>query len=165
MALDPNKAPLAAVLGLACIAGGAALGWFSSPATLHMVRGDQQLVTATLESRIAGLIPNRAERIDGIRAATLIRTRTGRSQTPDTLFFETTAGAVDVGRDQQLFAVDFSDIDSFLKDDASQSLTLSSLGRGQELIRFLIAQVMAVFLLLVGFGVEWMVARSIVGSD
>jgi hypothetical protein len=164
LALELNKAPLAAALGLACITGGATLAWFSSPATLQLVRGDRGLVTVALESRIVGLIPTRAERIDGVRAASLVRTRTGRSQTPDTLLFETGSEAIDRGRNQQLFAVDYGDIDSFFKDEASQSLTLSSIARGREFIRFLVAQVMSLFLLLVGLGVEWMVVRSIFGA-
>ena len=165
MAVEPGKVPLVAGLGLACIVGAVALAWFSSPATLRLARGDQGLVTAALESRTFGLITNRAERIEGIRAATLVRTRTGRSHTPDTLIFETTAGLVDLGRNQQLFAIDYSDIDTFFKDDASSSLALSSISRGRELIRFFVAQTMFLFLLVVGLGVEWMVVRSLVATD
>jgi hypothetical protein len=165
LALETGKVPLAAALGLACVVGAATLAWFSSPATLQLARGDQGLVTAALESRTFGLIVNRTERIEGIRAASLVRTRAGRSQTPDTLVFETTSGAIDVGRNQQLFAVDYPDIDSFFKDEASQSLTLSSIARGRELIRFLVAQAIFLFLMLVGLGVEWMVVRSIYSAD
>lgn len=165
LALELSKVPLAAALGLACVVGAATLAWFSSPATLHLARGDQGLATAALESRTFGLITNRAERIEGIRAASLLRTRTGRSHTPDTLLFQTTSGSVDLGRNQQLFAVDYPAIDSFFQDEASQSLTLSSIARGRELIRFLVAQAIFLFLLLVGLGVEWMVVRSILGAD
>jgi hypothetical protein len=165
LALELNKAPLAAGLGLACFAFAAALAWLSSPATLQLTRGERGLVTAALESRTFGLIVNRAERIEGIRAVSLVRTRTERSHTPDTLIFETTSEAVDLGRNQQLFAVDFPDIDSFFKDRESRSLTLSSIARGEEFIRFLVAQAVFLFLMLVGVGVEWMVVRAIVGKD
>jgi hypothetical protein len=165
MAIESGKVPLVAALGLACIAGAAALAWFSSPATLRLARGDQGLVAAALESRTFGIIPNRAERIEGIRTATLVRTATGRSHTPDTLIFETNGGPVDLGRNQQLFAVDYSDIDSFLKDHAASTLTLSSIARGREFIRFLVAQTMFLFLSAAGLGVEWMVVRSVRGAD
>jgi hypothetical protein len=165
LALELNKVPLAAALGLACLVGAATLAWVSSPATLQLARGDRGLVTAALESRTFGLITNRAERIEGIRAASLVRTARGRSRGPDTLIFETTSGSVNLGRNQQLFAVDYADIDSFFKDDASQSLTLSSIARGEELIRFLVAQAVFLFLVLVGLGVEWMVVQSIRGAD
>lgn len=161
MAIEPGKIPLAAALGLACVVGAVALAWFSSPATLRLVRGDQGRVTAALESRLFGLIVNRVDRIEGIRAATLIRTRTERSHTPDTLMFETASESVDLGRNQQLFAEDYSDIDSFFKDEVSPSLTLSSIARGREFIRFLVAQTIFLFLVFVGLGVEWMVVRSV----
>jgi hypothetical protein len=164
--VEPGKVPLVAALGLACVLGAAVLAWLSSPATLRLARGDQNLVTATLESRLFGLITNRAERIERIRSVSLVRSRSGsRSSTPDRVVFETTSGPVDLGRNQQLFAVDYPDIDSFFKDEASQSLTLSSIARGEELRRFLAAQAAALFLALVGFGVEWMVVRTLAPRD
>jgi len=165
MAIESGKAPLVAFLGLALIAGAVTLAWFSSPATLQLARGERGLVTAVLESRTFGLITTRAERIEGIRSVTLLRTATGRSRTPDTLLFDTTTEAVDLGRNQQLFAVDYPEIDSFLKDGVSPSLTLSSIARGRERIRFVVAQAGFLFLLLVGLGVEWMVVRSLFGAD
>lgn len=161
MSVEPGKVPLVAGLGVACIVGAAALAWFSSPATLRLARGEDRLVTAQLESRLFGVIPSRAERIDGIRSVSLVRTRTGRSQTPDHIVFETVSGSVNLGRNQQLFAVDYDDIDGFFKDEASLPLTLSSIARGSELVRFLVAQAIAVFLTLAGLGLEWMVVRSL----
>jgi len=161
MTLEPEKVPLVAALGVACIVGAAALAWFSSPATLRLARGEERLVTATLESRLFGLVPYRAERIDDIRSVSLVRSRTGRSHTPDHIVFETANGGVDLGRNQQLFAVDHADIEGFLKDEASPPLTLSSIARGRELMRFLVAQAIALFLMLVGLGVEWLVVRTL----
>jgi hypothetical protein len=161
VSLEPGKLPLVAGLGVACIVGAAALAWFSSPATLRLARGEERLVTAALESRLFGVVTNRAERIDGIRSVSLVRTRTGRSQTPDHIVFETVSGSVNLGRNQQLFAADYADIDSFFKDEASPPLALSSIARGSELMRFLVAQTIAVFLMLAGLGLEWMVVRSL----
>jgi hypothetical protein len=162
MSLEPGKVPIVAGLGVACIVGAAALAWFSSPATMRLARGEKRLVTAELESRLFGVVTSRAERIDGIRSVLLIRSRTGRSHTPDHIVFETVSGPVDLGRNQQLFAVDYDDIDSFLKDEASPPLKLSSIARGSELVRFLVAQAVALFLTLFGLGLEWMVVRSLV---
>jgi hypothetical protein len=161
VSVEPGKVPLVAGLGIACIVGAAALAWFSSPATLRLARGEERLVTAEIESRLFGTVTNRAERVDGIRSVSLVRTRTGRSHTPDHIVFETVNGPVNLGRNQQLFAVDFADLDGFFKDEASPPLTLSSTARGRELMRFLVAQAVVVLLTLVGLGLEWMVVRSL----
>jgi hypothetical protein len=149
-------------IGLAWILGAAVLAWLSSPATLRLVRGDEHLATAALESRLFGLITTSAERVDGIRSVSLVRSRTpgSTSHTPDRIVFETTGGLVDLGRNQQLFAVDYPEVKTFFSEDGGQSLTLSSISRGRELTRFFVAQTIAVFLMLVGLGLEWMVVRS-----
>ena len=170
MSLEPGKVPLVAVLGLAWVLGAGVLAWFSSPSTLQLARGDQQLVTATIESRLFGLVTKSAERIEGIRSVSLVRSTVSSqydsaSHTPERVVFETTSGSVDLGRNQQLFAVDYPDIASFFKDEASKSLTLSSIARGQELRRFFVAQAAALFLALVGLGLEWMVVRSLTTRD
>jgi hypothetical protein len=162
--------PLVAVLGLAWVLGAGVLAWFSSPSTLQLARGDQQLVTATIESRLFGLVTKSVERIEGIRSVSLVRSTESsqydsNSHTPERVVFETTGGAVDLGRNQQLFAVDYPDIASFFKDEASKSLTLSSIARGRELRRFFVAQAATLFLALVGFGLEWMVVRSLTTRD
>jgi hypothetical protein len=162
LSLEPEKVPLVAALGVACILGAAALAWFSSPATLRLARGEERLVTAELESRLFGLVTNRAERIDGIRSVSLVRSRTERSHTPDHIVFETVNGSVNLGRNQQLFAVDHADIEAFFKDEAPPFLTLSSIARGREFVRFLVAQAIALFLTLAGLGVEWLVVRALV---
>ena len=56
-----------------------------------------------------------------------------RSNTPDRIVFETAQGPVDLGRNQQLFAVDHPEIASFFEADGPSSLTLSSIARGREL--------------------------------
>ncbi len=157
---------MVAAIGLAWVVGAAALAWFSSPATVRLSRGPEALVTAEFESRLFGLVTTRAERVEGIRSVSLINYRAinSRSHTPDRIVFETTGGSVDLGRHQQLFALNYSDIDAFVEDEAPQSLTLSSVARGRELVRFLVAQAIALFLLLGGLGLEWMVMRSVIAS-
>ena len=160
MSLEPGKAPLVAGIGLAWLLGAAVLAWLSSPATLQLSRDSENRVTAALESRLFGLITIQGERIEGIRLAALVRSATGlTSETPARLVFETRNGAVDLGRNQQLFAVDYPDVARFLGEDGPQSLTLSSTARGRELRRFYIAQTVAVFMFLGGLGLEWMVVR------
>ena len=155
LALEPGKAPIAAVIGLGWILGSAVLAWFSSPATLHLSRDNEDRVVAAIESRLFGLFTNRAARVEGIRSATLV------PGTPDRIVFETAKGSVDLGRNQQLFALDYPEIDGFIKADAPPSLTLSSLARGPELRRFVIAQTATLFIFLVGLGLEWLVLAGL----
>ena len=165
MALESEKVPLAAGIGLAFIVGAAVLAWLSAPATLRLARGQERLVTAELESRLFGLMTNRAERIDGIRSVSLVGTTTGRSRTPGRIVFETMNGSVNLGRNQQLFAVDFADIEGFFNDAASPPLALSSIARGSEFRRFLTAQAVVLFLMLGGLGLEWSVVRTLLARD
>ena len=122
-------------------------------------------MTAELQSRLFGLLTRSAERIDGIRSVSLVRSRTGRSHTPDRIVFETAHGPVDLGASQQLFAVDHADIEGFFQDQASPPLTLSSVARGRELVRFLVAQAIALCLTLAGLGLEWLVVRTLVAPS
>lgn len=177
LTIPSRKLPLVAVIGLACVVGSPTLAWFSSPATLQLTRGDRGLVQASIESRLFGLFLNKTERIDGIRAVSLVRgTHDLRDKTPDRIVFDTTSGPVDLGRNQQLFMRDHAEIASFFpvaSSDAVErgdgeasspprhSLTLSSIARGQELRRFLIAQTLALFMLLGGLGLEWLAVRGL----
>jgi hypothetical protein len=163
LSLEPEKAPIAAIIGLACLLGSATLAWLSSPATLQLTRDNEDRVSAAVEARLCGLITTRAARIDGIRSVSLVKYNGPgqRSDTPDRLVFETTAGAVDLGRNQQLFAVDYPEIASFLATHGPAAVTLSSIGRGRELRRFVFAQMAALFLCFAGLGLEWMVVQSL----
>jgi hypothetical protein len=156
-------APKAALIGLVMLLMSAALAWLSSPATLRLAREAGPGVTATLESRLFGLITNRSERIDGIRSASMVRNGTD-SASPDRLLFQTAAGTVDLGRNQQLFAPDFPEIDEFLKADApAPGLTVSSIARGSELRRFLFAQAIAILMFLGSLALEWAAVRGALG--
>jgi hypothetical protein len=164
--MNAKAAPNAVVIGVAMLMLSATLAWFSSPATLQIGRDSQSGVSATLESRLFGLITNRTERIEGIRSASMVSSRVpgSDSDTPDRLVFQTAAGPVDLGRNQQLFTRDFQEIDEFLEADAPPpGLTLSSIARGSELRRFLIAQVIAVLMFVGGLALEWSAVRRSLG--
>jgi hypothetical protein len=166
VAVEPEKAPIVAVIGLAWLVGSAVLAWLSSPATLHLTRDNEDRVVAVIEARLFGLVVSQADRVEGIRSASLVHfDRPGQpSHTPARLVFETRQGAVDLGRNQQLFAVDYGDIDGFFKTSGPSTLTLSSIARGSELRRFVIAQAIAVFLCLGGLGLGWMLISSLRGG-
>jgi len=135
------------------------LAWLSSPATLQLSRDSEDRVTAAIESRLFGLIVNRAERVEGIRSVSLVRYDSSGPGpgTPDRIVFETRTGPVDLGRNQQLFAVDYPEVAGFFDTAGPSSLTLSSIARGRELRRFLIAQTFAVGMCLGGLALAWTV--------
>jgi hypothetical protein len=163
LSLEPEKAPIAALIGLACLLGSAALAWLSSPATLQLTRDNEDRVSAAVESRLFGLITTRAARVDGIRSVSLAKYNGPgqRSDTPDRIVFETNAGSVDLGGNQQLFAVDYPEIAGFLAIDGPAAVRLSSIGRGREMRRFVFAQMAALFLCFAGLGLGWMVVQSL----
>ncbi len=154
VSLEPGKAPIVALLAVACLLGASVLAWLSSPATLSLTRDNEDRVAARLESRLFGVITSRDERIEGIRSLSVVRyNQPGQpSDTPDRMVFETRLGPVDLGRNQQLFAVDHPAISGFLETTGPSALTLSSLSRGSELRRFMIAQAAAAFMFLGGLG-------------
>ena len=163
MALAPGKAPIVAVIGVAWLVGAGVLAWLSSPATLHLTRDNEDRVTAVIEARLFGLIATQGARIDGIRSASLVRSAgPGQSShTPSRLVFETREGQVDLGRNQQLFAVDYPEIDGFLQTSGPADVTVSSIARGSELRRFVVAQAIAVFLFLGGLGLGGMLISGL----
>ena len=163
MALEPGKAPIVAVIGVAWLLGSGVLAWLSSPATLHLTRDNEDRVTASIEARLFGLVATQGARVEGIRSVSLVRSATpGQStHTPSRLVFETRQGPVDLGRNQQLFAVDYPEIDGFFRTSGPSTLTLSSIARGSELRRFVIAQAIAVFLFLGGLGLGGMLISGL----
>lgn len=149
------------VIGLAWIAGAAVLAWFSSVATMRLMRTGEGGATVTIESRLFGLIGIGHERISGVRSVDMVRSRTpgSNSGTPDHMVFQTADGPVNLGRPQQLFARDVSAIKTFLDDPTPHEATLSSIDRGAEFRRFF-AQAVVGFLALVGLGVAWSGVKS-----
>lgn len=161
MALEPEKAPIVAVIGLACLLGSATLAWLSSPATLQLERDNEDRVTAAIESRLFGLTTYQAERVERIRSAPLVRSSGPGSTTSSRLVFETATGPVDLGRNQQLFAHDHAEIEGFMTSAGPATLTLSSIARGEETRRFVVAQIVAVGMCLGGLGLAWLVVSSL----
>jgi hypothetical protein len=171
--VELNKVPLAVLLGIACICGGATLAWFSSPATMRLTRNGPQAVTVTLESWLFGLFLVDEQRIDAARSVYMLS-----AQTAPRITFSTSDGPVDLGRVQQLFVRDFADVRDFFQAETVEpeldgepaveppnAATISSIGRSSETRRFVIAQSMVLFLTLVGGGVIWMAGRTLLGRD
>jgi hypothetical protein len=154
LAIEPKTAPVVAVIGFAWLLGGAVLAWLSSPATLTFERDNEDRVTATLESRLFGMFVSRSERIERVRMVWLVRDGVPgqMANTPFRMVFETPKGRVDLGRSQQLFTADYPGLVAFFRATTPPSATWSSIGRGAERRRFYVAQAIAAFLCLVGFG-------------
>jgi hypothetical protein len=57
--------------------------------------------------------------------------------------------------------VDYPEIDGFFRTSGPSALTLSSIARGSELRRFVIAQAIAVFLFLGGLGLGGMLISGL----
>ena len=150
------------VIGLAMIAGAVVLAWLSSVSTMRLERAGGAGVTVTIESRLFNLIDIGRERIEAVKSVEMVRSRApgSDSDTPDRLVFQAAAGPVDLGRAQQLFVRDFSEVKAFVDDPTQPEATFSSIGRGEEFRRFLFAQAAAAFLFLVGAAVAWSSIRN-----
>jgi hypothetical protein len=178
--VELNKVPMAILLGIACLYGGATLAWFSSPATMYLTRSGPNTVTVAFESWLFGLFLVDQQRIDEARSVSMVNSRTpgSRSSTPSRITFGTSNGPVDLGRVQQLFAPDFPDVRDFFQAKTAvpelegeraveppNEATISSIARSSETRRFVIAQSMVLFLTLVGGGVIWLAGRALFGRD
>jgi hypothetical protein len=177
--VELNKVPLAIVLGIACICGAATLAWFSSPATMHLTRSGPQAVSVAFESWLFDLFLVDEQRFEASSVYMLSsRTPGSTSHTPSRITFGTRNGPVDLGRVQQLFAPDFPDVRDFFEAkrvdpeldgeravEPRTAATISSIARGSEIRRFVIAQAMVLFLTLVGGGVIWMAGQALFGRD
>lgn len=160
--MEAEKAPIALLIGVVCLAGAATLAWFSSVATLHLVRTDKAVVRVSIESRMFGLVPVSTQALDGVRQAGLKSGRLPgtRSNTPNFLVFTTPDGALDLGYAQQLFTRDVDEIAEFIASDGAEA-SFSSISRGEEFRRFLFAQTATLFLAVLGLSVLWMAVRAI----
>jgi hypothetical protein len=153
------------LIGIAFLAGAAVLAWLSSIASMQLVRTSAETTTVTIDSRLFGLFPIQSERIEQVTAASLVRSReTGSpSHTPDRLVFATSAGPADRGYRQQLFAHERDGIDAFLGDPAAHDVSLTSIDRGSERVRFVAAQLAVLFLACCGVGIFWIGVRALIG--
>lgn len=161
---DRGKIPLVAILGLAWIAGGAVLAWLSASATLTLERRPDGL-RATVERHLLGFIPAGTESVGGIRSIESVSGRLDTSShTPNQLVFVTTGGATRQGYDVQRFLSDYPDIRDFVADPARATFVRSTTHRGNEMMRFVFAQAIAAFLVMVGALFLWAVVRTILPS-
>jgi hypothetical protein len=178
--VELNKVPMAILLGIACLCGGATLAWFSSPAPMYLTRSGPDAVTVAFEARLFNLFLVDEQRIAETRSVFMVASRTpgSRSDTPPRITFGTAHGPVDLGRLQQLCAPDFPDIRDFFEAktvepelesertaEPPNAATISSIGRSSETRRFVIAQSIVLLLTLVGCGVIWMAGRTLLGRD
>lgn len=162
--VDRDKIPLVAIIGFACVAGAAVLAWFSAIATLTIDRRPDGL-HATVERRLLGFIPVGSETFGGIRTIESVSGRLdSRSHTPNQLMFVTAGGALRPGYDAQRFLADYSDIREFVDDPSRATFARSTTHRSSELVRFVMAQAGALFLLMMGVLFLNAVARSILPS-
>lgn len=170
--MELNKVPMAILLGIACLCGGATLAWFSSPATMYLTRTGPNAVTVGLESWLFGLFLVDEQRIDEARSVSMSR------DTAPRIIFNTSNGPVDLGRVQQLFEPDFPAVKDFFEAktaepelegeravEALDAATISSIARSSESRRFVIAQGMVLFLTLVGCGAIGIAGRTLFGRD
>jgi hypothetical protein len=154
-----------AIIGLAMLAGSVVLLWLSSPATLSLARTAPGEAAGSFESRLLGLVPHSRVELAGVRAARFVSGRAegsrSRSSTRNRLVFETAAGDVDLGYVQQRFAPDQAQIAEFLADPSRQRLSLSTIARTRELLRFAFAQLIGALLALGGLGLAWSTLRRL----
>jgi hypothetical protein len=178
-----SETPKRFLIGGAMVAGAVVLAWLSSPATMDLERTraepapiEQAQVegtpaerrqggTATIStsSRLFGLFEFGRQRIDGVRGARMVDSRVPgtNSTTPPHLVFETTGGDVNLGWVQQLFARDFVELRGFFENQAEARLTVSSIARSSESRRFIFAQIIVLFLGLLGITIVWSGIRSL----
>jgi hypothetical protein len=161
--------------GALCVAASTVLAWFSSVTTLRLARSETA-ATLTYETRLLNLITVDQRTFPDVTGVSVIRSRRPgvRSNTPDYLTFESRNGPIDAGYVQQHFSRDYVELDAFFKpgtEPPQPELRLSSIGRGEELRRFVFAQVAVAFLAMMGLGVWWLavdeisVRRRSVGSS
>jgi hypothetical protein len=159
---------LLAVIALGFLAGAGALAWFSAVQTLQITRTAATApATVSLQSHLFGLVLVSDTRLDGVRSARVVTTvpEVSRPRPYTQLFFDTPSGAVDLFTPKQTFQRTYSDIEAFFQDPAQRTATFSSLVDGGETVRFVVAQVVAVFLFLCGAGLVYVVVKSLFGTD
>ena len=162
MALDLKRTAFLLTVGPLCLIFAAVLEWYASPATLSLMRTGPNAVSVSMVSKLFGQLTTTTTRYDGVQSAAIVRSPSARrSVDSDRLVFYTAAEAIDRTRAQQLFRADFPEINSFLTDGSLQTLSISSIARGQEWWRFVAAQAAVAFLALLGIGVTWLGCKAI----
>jgi hypothetical protein len=143
-------------IGLAMVVGSVVLFWLSSSATVRLARSPSGAVNGIFERQLFGLIPHSSRELSGILSVQIVRGEFdhsgNRSGTNDRLFFVTVAGPVELGQVQDMFVRDAPVIEEHLADPSRTLLSLSSIARTREKLRFAFAQLVGALLALGGAG-------------
>ncbi len=143
-------------IGLVMIAGSVGLFWFSSTATLKLVRASSGAVSGTFERQLFGRISHSRIVVTDIVSVRVERGQADhiskRSGTNDSLHFVTEEGRVDLVQVQDMFVRDAPVISEFLVDRSRSDLSLSSIARTREKLRFAFGQLVGVVMALGGAG-------------
>jgi len=155
-----NEFPVRVLLGVALLLGGSVLAWLSSVATLQLRKVEGGTVNVELSTRLFGLIPIDSDTITDVVSVASVPGRapgsTSRSSAPNRLVFQTSTGRSDLGYDQQRFVRRYPAMRDFLADSSESRMTLTSfLDDWQEIVRFFMAQLGAVVLLVGGVLMTW----------
>jgi hypothetical protein len=157
---------LLVLIGMACLAGAAALAWFSSIQTLQLTRtGDG--VTVARHAWLFGVVPMSGPQIENVRSVRTLTTiaQSARSRPFTRLLFVTPSGERDLWTTQSPFVRQSSEIEAFFKDETQLQTTFSAIAPAGETRRFVVAQLAVLFLAFCGGGVIYMAARSILGTN
>lgn len=159
------KPGLLILIGLAFLTGAAVLAWFSSVQTLHLTRTETGIVVLH-ERWLFGFVRTSEVELRDVAAAktVTIRPQSSRSRPFTHLLFDTPSGPVDLWTASSPFDGRGPEITAFLSDPALTQTTFSSLVDRQETIRFVVAQLAFLFLLLCGVGLVYLAIRSILGT-
>lgn len=143
-------------IGLAMVAFSGVLFWFSSSATVRLVRTPSGFVGGTFERHLFGLVPHTRRELNDILSVRVERGQSNlgnrSSGTNDRLFFVTKKGSVDLGQVQDMFVKDAPAFSEFLADRTRPELSISSIARTRRKIRFGFAQLVGALLALGGAG-------------
>ena len=160
------KPGLLVLLGIGCLAGAAAVAWFSSVQTLQLTRTNGS-VTVSLQARLFALVPIGERHLENVQSARTVTTipQVSRARPFTRLFFDTPSGPVDLWTTQHLFVRKSSEIEAFFADPTQREATFSSLVDGSETRRFVFAQLAMLFLVFCGFGLIYMAVRALLGTN
>lgn len=157
--------PLLFVIGLAFLAGAAALAWFSAPTTMMVTRTGSQSATVRFEDRLFGLVVEWTDRIEHVRSVASVIPRpegsTSRTSTRRFLVFDTPGGRVFAGPSRHWFERHADEINQFIRDPSPAELELRKTADGWELLRFLLATVAVVFLAAMSGLLMWLGVRGL----
>ena len=148
------------LLGLAFVLGAAALASLASPSTMTLTRTGPTAVDVVVETRLFNLFRIGGFRIDGAESVEVVEsvvpaTGTG-PELPSAIstYFVTRDGRINHGLRQELFDGHVSAIKNFFASD-EPSAAFSVNDPGRELGRFILIDLLVIFMALIGLIVTW----------